>query len=104
MNLCPERLDRLHWGSFVTDIPTDKVLLKVASMLRRKNEKYGESVMNPLRIFYQGGENIDALIKIRMDDKLSRLARGSEGIESDLDIYYDLIGYLALLIVAIEGE
>jgi len=73
-------------------------------MLRKKNEKYGDSVMNPLRIFYQGGEEIEALIKIRMDDKLSRLARGSEGIESDLDIYYDLIGYLTLLIVAIEGK
>jgi len=73
-------------------------------MLREKNKKYGDSVMNPLRIFYQGGEEIEALIKIRMDDKLSRLARGSEGIESDLDIYYDLIGYLTLLIVSIEGK
>jgi hypothetical protein len=73
-------------------------------MLREKNEKYGDSVMNPLRVFYQGEEDISALIKIRMDDKLSRLARGSEGIESDLDIYYDLIGYLTLLVVAIEKK
>ena len=43
------------------------------------------------------------MIRIRIDDKLSRLARGSEGIETDLDIYHDLIGYLALLIVALEG-
>lgn len=86
------------------EVPTDSVLRRVAHMLREKNEKYGDSVMDPLRVFYQGGEDISALIKIRMDDKLSRLARGSEGIESDLDIYYDLIGYLALLIVAIESK
>lgn len=73
-------------------------------MLREKNEKYGDSVMDPLRVFYQGEEEVAALIKIRMDDKLSRLARGSEGIESDLDIYYDLIGYLTLLIVALEQQ
>lgn len=73
-------------------------------MLREKNEKYGNSVMDPLRVFYQGGEEKSALIKIRMDDKLSRLARGSDGIESDMDIYYDLIGYLALLIVALEDK
>lgn len=85
-------------------IPTDAILWRVAHMLREKNEKYGNSVMDPLRVFYQGGEEKSALIKIRMDDKLSRLARGSDGIESDMDIYYDLIGYLALLIVALEDK
>jgi len=85
-------------------IPTDAVLWRVAHLLREKNEKYGDSALNPIRMFYKGGEDAVDMIRIRLDDKLSRLARGSEGIESDLDIYHDLIGYLALLIVAIESK
>ena len=85
-------------------IPTDAVLWRVAHLLREKNEKYGDSALDPMRLFYKGGDNAADMIRIRIDDKLSRLARGSAGIESDLDIYHDLIGYLALLIVAIEGK
>ncbi len=85
-------------------IPTDAILWRVAHMLYKKNEKYGDSALNPMRVFYKGGEDAADMIRIRIDDKISRLARGSEGIESDLDIYHDLIGYLALLIVSIENN
>jgi hypothetical protein len=97
---------RPPWRSSVSEeqIPTDAVLWRVAHLLREKNEKYGDSALNPIRMFYKGGEDAVDMIRIRLDDKLSRLARGSEGIESDLDIYHDLIGYLALLIVAIESK
>ena len=85
-------------------IPTDTVLWRVAHLLREKNEKYGDSALDPMRLFYKGGDDAADMIRIRIDDKLSRLARGSEGIETDLDIYHDLIGYLALLIVAIQSK
>ena len=62
-------------------IPTDAVLWRVAHM-----------------------DDAADMIRIRIDDKISRLARGSEGIENDLDIYHDLIGYLALLVVAIDDK
>ena len=99
--------DRPLWRSLVSSeeqSATDSVLWRVAHLLREKNEKYGDSALNPMRVFYKGGAQASDMIRIRIDDKISRLARGSEGIESDLDIYHDLIGYLALLVVALEEE
>jgi len=110
----PRTEDRPPWRSSVStsdnvaldrpSIPTDAVLWRVAHMLYKKNEKYGDSALNPMRVFYNGGDDAADMIRIRIDDKISRLARGSEGIENDLDIYHDLIGYLALLVVAIDNK
>lgn len=51
------------------------------AMLLEKNRRYGEEQ-----------------IRVRLDDKLSRLARGS-GTETE-DVELDLMGYLVLLRVA----
>jgi len=51
--------------------------------------------MDPITIFAQG--NAQDLVRVRIDDKLSRLKRGNDSIESDEDIVDDLIGYLILL-------
>lgn len=71
----------------------------IADMLIRKNAAYGNSALDPVRIFSQA----DAVeqIRVRIDDKLSRLKRGSAC--DDEDTVGDLIGYLVLLRVA-EGE
>jgi hypothetical protein len=67
----------------------------VKAMLLQKNAAYGNSATNPIRIFSKA----DPLeqIRVRIDDKLSRLARGSAAGE---DVELDLIGYLILLRVA----
>jgi hypothetical protein len=64
---------------------------EICEMLIAKNEAYGNSVPDPVRIFSKA----DPLeqINVRMDDKLSRLARGSAAGE---DVELDLIGYLVL--------
>jgi hypothetical protein len=51
--------DRPPWRSSVSEeqIPTDSVLWRVAHLLREKNEKYGDSALNPIRMFYKGGED-----------------------------------------------
>ena len=65
-------------------------------MLVRKNDKYGNSALDPVRVFSKA----DPLeqIRVRLDDKLSRIMRG-QGIE-DEDVVKDLMGYLVLLRVA----
>lgn len=65
----------------------------IKSMLIEKNKSYGDSALDPIRVFSKASS--DEQIKIRIDDKLSRISRGSEFYgDNDLD---DLIGYLILL-------
>lgn len=72
----------------------------MAWLLIDKNRAYGNSALDPVRIF-SNSDNIEQL-KVRIDDKLSRFARGSE-FPGDNDID-DLIGYLVLLKVAIRDN
>ena len=67
----------------------------IAVMLQQKNSAYGNSALNPVRIMSKA-DPIEQL-KVRIDDKLSRLARGADCGE---DVELDLIGYLVLLRIA----
>jgi ribonuclease HI len=67
----------------------------VGKLLREKNAAYGDSALSPVRIFSQANP-ADGL-RVRIDDKLSRVAKGAAG---DEDVLRDLVGYLALLWVA----
>ena len=69
---------------------------EIREMLLEKNRKYGDSALNPVRIFSQAS-TIEQL-KVRMDDKLSRLRNAQD--DEDEDVIADLIGYLILLQVA----
>ena len=69
---------------------------ELAWFLIDKNRAYGNSALDPVRIF-SSSDNIEQL-KVRIDDKLSRFMRGNE-FPGDNDID-DLIGYLVLLKVA----
>lgn len=75
---------------FAADL--DAALEEVRSLLIEKNAAYGDSALAPVRIF----SRVDSLeqIRIRIDDKLSRLARGAAAGE---DVVMDLLGYLVLL-------
>ena len=64
-------------------------------LLIEKNRAYGNSALEPLRIFSKA--DTEEQIRVRLDDKLSRLARGSAAGE---DVERDLMGYLVLLRVA----
>lgn len=65
---------------------------KVKQLLLAKNAAYGNSASEPLRLFSKADP--EEGIRIRIDDKLSRIARGSDDGE---DTEMDLIGYLILL-------
>lgn len=77
-----------------------EVMIELEELLVKKNEQYGDSVMEPIGIFAEG--NSQDLIRVRIDDKLSRLVRGNDNIESDEDIVLDLIGYLVLLLITMR--
>ena len=68
----------------------------IAEMLCEKNRKYGDSALNPVRVF----SRCDALeqINVRIDDKLSRL-QSAQGDDTE-DAEMDLIGYLILKRIA----
>lgn len=68
----------------------------IYDMLVEKNEAYGNSALDPVRIF--SSASAEEQILVRIDDKLSRLQRGSEYAGDDT--ISDLIGYLILLQIA----
>ncbi len=58
-----------------------------------KHRSYGESALKPARIFSKA-DTLEQL-RVRIDDKLSRVANGHP--VGDEDVTLDLIGYLVLL-------
>lgn len=73
---------------------------EIADMLIEKNETYGNSALDPIRVFSKEGPL--AQLQVRIDDKLSRIARGREFPGEDT--VNDLIGYLILYKVALAGS
>ena len=76
---------------------------EIRDFLLEKNKQYGNSVGNPIRVFAKE-HGTQELLRIRMDDKLSRLARGNDSMESDEDVIKDLAGYCILLLIAMREE
>jgi hypothetical protein len=76
-----------------------EICTSVADLLVEKNKAYGNSALDPVRIFSKA-DKVEQ-IKVRLDDKLSRLKRGSEAGE---DVVTDLIGYLVILKIAMKDE
>lgn len=69
-----------------------KVCMDLADFLIAKNKAYGDSAVNPLRVISKADPAEQ--IRVRMDDKLSRLVRGQAAGE---DALKDLVGYWVLL-------
>lgn len=67
-------------------------LRRVSETLAEKNARYGDSAARPLRVFSRAPA--DEQLRVRIDDKLSRLTRTPGDDEGTL---LDLVGYLALL-------
>jgi hypothetical protein len=72
----------------------------IKSLLLEKNKNYGDSALNPVRTFSKASA-LEQLF-VRIDDKLSRIARGKGLLGSDEDTIDDLIGYLVLTKIALQ--
>jgi hypothetical protein len=78
----------------------DDICDRIARMLKDKNESYGDAALNPIRVFSEADSTEQ--IKVRIDDKLTRIYKGRDfGNEDTVE---DLIGYLVLLKIAIKEE
>ncbi len=72
-----------------------QVCTEMADFLVEKNISYGDSAINPVRVFSKA--SAEEQINVRMDDKLSRFIRGNAFPGDDDE--RDLCGYLILKMV-----
>ncbi len=78
------------WSTIATEC------MQIMAMLFEKNMRYGNSALDPIRVFSRASAVEQILV--RLDDKLSRLRSGAAG--EDEDVVADMIGYLVLLRIA----
>lgn len=81
-------------------MPIKQKCREIENMLLEKNRKYGNSALQPIRIFSKADKTEQ--LKVRIDDKLNRLLSGQ--MDEDEDVIKDLIGYLILLLIAQENK
>lgn len=81
------------------EVSLHPIMNDIVKMLIEKNRKYGNSALEPQRIFSKA--SAIEQIKVRIDDKLSRMKNQQN--DEDEDVISDLIGYLILLKIAKEG-
>jgi hypothetical protein len=77
-----------------TEQQINAVCNQIKTLLILKNNAYGDSALEPVRIFSKNS-SIDGLL-VRIDDKLSRIKNMGVSSASE-DTLMDLIGYLVLL-------
>jgi len=73
-----------------------EVCNEIAEMLVAKNKAYGDSALNPVRIFSKAPP--EEGLRVRIDDKLSRIRNDPDAFGEDAVM--DLTGYLVLLLIA----
>ncbi len=81
-----------------TQIEIEKTCDEIKQLLLEKNRKYGDSALNPVRIFAKS--DATEQLKVRIDDKLNRLKNLQE--DETEDTVTDLIGYLILLKIKLK--
>ena len=72
-----------------------KICDDIRDLLLKKNRAYGNSALEPIRVFSKA--NSCEQILVRIDDKLNRIKQGANILSEDEDVLQDLIGYLILL-------
>ena len=74
----------------------------IKELLLYKNKQYGDSALNPSRIFSKASA-VEQLL-VRIDDKLNRIKKGAGLVGDDEDVIQDLIGYLVLLKIGLNHQ
>ena len=97
VNLLVTDDERGRTESLIAEICND-----IRDLLLVKNRAYGNSALNPIRIFSKADAKEQILVRI--DDKLNRIKQGNDILDKDEDVIQDLIGYLILLKVWQHGN
>ncbi len=74
----------------------------IKNILLEKNMAYGDSALNPCRIF-SSASTVEQIL-VRIDDKLNRVKQGTGIFGGGEDVVTDLIGYLVLLRIAVDRD
>jgi hypothetical protein len=74
----------------------------IKNILLEKNMAYGDSALNPCRIF-SSASTVEQIL-VRIDDKLNRVKQGTGIFGGGEDVITDLIGYLVLLRIAVDRD
>lgn len=82
------------------EIMLDQELKEISELLLMKNKAYGNSALEPVRVFSKA--NSTEGILMRIDDKISRISSKGWIPDESEDTVSDLIGYLFLLRIAIK--
>lgn len=82
-------------------IAVSEVLIEIKELLISKNQKYGNSALEPLGVFSK--LTPEQALFVRIDDKLKRIKNGSLE-KDDEDVINDLIGYLVLLKIQTKSK
>ena len=85
-----------------TQIEIAAICEDVKELLLYKNKKYGNSALEPARIFSKASA-VEQLL-VRIDDKLNRIQKGAGLSGEDEDVIMDLIGYLVLLKIGLKRQ
>lgn len=72
-----------------------RILEAIKQLLLTKNSRYGNSILDPMRVFCKKSKE-ESDIPARLDDKLSRIKNSDKIRINDVT---DLIGYLVLLLI-----
>ena len=97
MNLA-NQMNQSPWGDLPpTQQKIHEILGAMTDLLLYKNQKYGDSAINPKKIFYKGDSTNSILI--RLDDKIGRIMSNTEEKPRVNDVA-DIIGYCTLLLIS----
>lgn len=86
----------LLWTPFEQNVR--RITDQIADLLISKNKQYSNSALDPIRVFSKA-DRMEQL-RVRADDKLSRIRNG----DTSEDAVLDLCGYLILMKIAGESE
>jgi len=91
-------MSKSPWGDLPpTQQKIHEIMGAMKDLLLYKNQKYGDSAINPKKIFYKGDSTNSILI--RLDDKLGRVMSNTEEKPRVNDVA-DIIGYCTLLLIS----
>ena len=97
MNLA-DLMSKSPWGDLPpTQQKIHEIMGAMKDLLLYKNQKYGDSAINPKKIFYKGDSTNSILI--RLDDKIGRIMSNTEEKPRINDVC-DIIGYCTLLLIS----
>lgn len=81
----------------MTEEKIKEITNAIQDLLLYKNQKYGDSALNPNNVFFKGDATNSILI--RLDDKIGRIKSNTEDKPRVNDVA-DIIGYCTLLLIS----